>query len=235
MSIGDKEKDVQLWKTWKKQPTDAHAEALLGQMNPLIQKEVNRWSGTLSRPALELEAKRLTMEALQTFQPTRGAALGTHVTNRLRKLSRLPYTHQNIARMPEYQTLKFHTHNIAKSALEEKLGREPTVDELSRQLSWPKPYLANFQKSMRKEFVESGVPAPIFDIDSGESGTVDFVYNDLSPMQKTIFQHTTGYGGAQVLKNPQMMKKLRLSQGQLSYQKRLLVNKIAKLTEGGMA
>ena len=231
----DKEKDMQLWKTWKKTPTDPNAEALLNQMNPLIQKEVNRWSGTLARPALELEAKRLAMEAFHSYRPTGGAALGTHVTNRLRKLSRLPYTHQNVARMPEYQTLKFHTHNIAKSALEEKYGRAPTVDELSKQLGWPKPYLETFQRSLRQEYIESGTPAPMFDIDSGEAGTVDFVYNDLSPVQKTIFEHTTGYGGARVLRNPQMMKKLKMTQGQLSYQKRLLVNKIGKLTGGGIA
>jgi hypothetical protein len=230
----DKEKDIQLWKAWKQTPTDYNAEALLNQMNPIIQKEVNRWSGTLARPALELEAKRLAMEAFHSYRPTGGAALGTHVTNRLRKLSRLPYTHQNVARMPEYQTLKFHTHNIAKSALEEKLGREPTVDELSRQLGWPKPYLTTFQRSLRQEFIESGTPAPMFDIDSGDAGTVDFVYNDLSPTQKRIFEHTTGYGGAPVLKNPQMMKKLDMTQGQLSYQKRLLVNKIGKLTGGGV-
>jgi len=232
-----KEQDYALWQTWKKAPTDNNAAALLNQVNPLVQKEVNRWSGgegTLARPALELEGKRLAMEAIHSYSPTGGAALATHVTNRLRKLSRINYTHQTLARLPEYKTRKFHTHNIAKSALEDKLGREPTVDELSQELSWPKPFLQNFQKSMRKEHVESGVPAPIFDIDNGESGTIDFVYNDLSPMQKKIFEHTTGYGGAPALKNPQLMRKLKMTQGQLSYQKRLLVDKIQDVTGGGI-
>jgi DNA-directed RNA polymerase specialized sigma subunit len=232
-----KEKDMELWKNWKKKPTDSNAAVLLHQVNPLVQKEVNKWSGgngTLARPALELEGKRLAMEAIHTFRPTGGAALGTHVTNRLRKLSRINYTHQNLARLPEYKTRKFHTHNVAKSALEDRLGREPTVDELSSELKWAKPFLQDFQKSMRKEHVESGVPAPIFDLDSGEKGTVDFVYNDLSPTQKTIFEHTTGYGGVATMRNPQLMKKLKMTQGQLSYQKRLLVNRIHDLTGGGI-
>lgn len=229
------ERDLELWRRWKKRPTDVHATALLQQVNPLVQKEVNRWSGTLARPVIELEAKRLAMEAMGTYQPTRGAAVGTHVMNRLRKLSRLPYTHQNAARMPEYQTLKFHTHNLAKTALEDKLGRSPTIDELSKELSWPKPYLANFQKSLRQEFIESGVPAPMFDIDSGEAGTVDFVYNDLSPTQKELFQYSTGYGGAKVLTNPQIMRKMRMTQGQLSYQKRRLIDHIGNVTGGGVS
>jgi DNA-directed RNA polymerase specialized sigma subunit len=229
------DKDFQVWEQWKKNPTDANMQAVLTQLNPIIQMEVNRWAGTLARPALELEAKTLAAAAIRSYDPNRGAALGTHITNQLRKLSRLPYTHQNLARVPEYQTLKFHTYNMADSALKDKLGRDPTVDELSSQLGWSKSYLNNFQKTIRKEYVESGETPPIFDTDSGESGIVDFVYNDLSPMQKTIFEHTTGYGGAKPLKNPQLMKKLKLSQGQLSYQKRLLVDKIKDVTGGGIA
>jgi len=229
------DKDMELWRQWKKKPSDAHAMALLHQVNPMIQKEVNRWAGTLARPAIELEAKRLAMEAMSTYQPTRGAAVGTHMMNRLRKLSRLPYTHQNAARMPEYQTLKFHTHNLAKAALEDKLGRSPTIDELSSELSWPKPYLADFQKSLRQESIESGTPAPIFDIDNGASGTIDFVYNDLNTQQKKLFQYSTGYGGAKILTNPQIMKKLKMTQGQLSYLKRKLIDHVSAATGGGVS
>lgn len=221
-----KEQDLEIWKVWKKQPTPANMQAVLRQVDPLIQKEVNRWSGKLARPALELEAKRLAAEAVESYSPTGGAALSTHVMNRLRKLSRLPYTHQNIARIPEYQTLKFHTYELAKSALQDRLGRDPTVDELANELGWSKNHLTSFQKSIRKEFVESGEPPPIFDTHTDESGMVDFVFHDLSPVQKQIFQYSTGYGGAPILSNPDMTKKLKLTQGQLSYQKRLLVNKI---------
>jgi DNA-directed RNA polymerase specialized sigma subunit len=229
-----KQQDLAAWQQWKKRPTPQNMGAVLGQVNPLIQKEVNRWSGTLARPALELEGKRLAAEAVQSYRPSGGAALSTHVANRLKKLSRLSYQHQNVARMPEYQTLKFHTYQAGKTNLEERLGREPTVDELSSELGWPKPYLSNFQRSIRRELVESGEVPPIFDTDSGESGMVDFVYNDLSPVQKQIFEHTTGYGGAQMLRNPQLMKRLNMSQGQLSYQKRLLVDRVGNLTGGGL-
>jgi len=228
-----KEQDLEIWKTWKKQPTPSNMQAVLNQVNPLVQKEVNRWSGTLARPAIEIEGKRLAAEAIESYSPTGGAALSTHIMNRLKKLSRLPYTHQNIARIPEYQTLKFHTYNLAQSSLQDRFGRDPTVDELSDELGWSKNHLAGFQKSLRKEFVESGITPPIFDASTDENGMVDFVFHDLSPVQKQIFQHSTGYGGAPVLSNPDMTKKLKMTQGQLSYQKRLLVDKIQLVTGGG--
>lgn len=226
-------KDLELWREWKRNPTNFTLKPLLDALSPVIQREVNRWSGTLARPALELEAKRLATDAIKTFSPSGGAALATHVTNRLKKLSRLSYTHQNIARIPEYQTLKYHTYTTAQADLAGQLGRDPTVSELSDELGWSKGALRNFQRNLRKEFVESGETPPIFDDSEGEGGMIDYIYYDLAPLHKKIFEHTTGYGGAKMLDNKKMMKKLRLTQGQLSYQKRLLTNKIERTLSSG--
>jgi DNA-directed RNA polymerase specialized sigma subunit len=231
----DKGKDLEVWRDWKGNQTSPNMQRVLDRMNPVVQGEVNRWSGTLARPLLELEAKRLAAEAIKSYSPGRGAALATHVTNRLRKLSRISYTHQNLARIPEYQTMQFHTYQNAKTDLEDKLGREPSGSELSQQLGWSTPYLSRFQNSMRKEFLESGEPPPIFDKPSDDSGLIDFIYNDLSPQQQKIFQHTTGYMGAPVLSNRKLMERMKLSQGQLSYQKRLLTNHVKDLTGGGVS
>ena len=227
-----RERDKGIWEQWKRAPTDSNLQSVLRQLNPLIQREVNKWTGTLARPLLELEAKRLATEAVRSFDPNRGAALGTHVANRLKKISRISYTYQNVARMPEYQTLKFHTYNLAESSLKDKLGRDPTSSEMSDALGWSSNYLQNFQRGLRREFVESGDLPPFFGTATGEMATIDFLYNDFSPMQKKIFEHTTGYRGARRLDNPGLMKRLHMTQGQLSYQKKLLVNKIEKTMSG---
>lgn len=223
--ITRRDEDIEAWKAWKKNPTDLNMQQVLDRMMPLIQKEVNRWAGTLARPALEIEAKRLAIEAISNYSPTAGASLGTHVTNWLKKLSRITYTHQNIARIPEYQQLKFHSYNLAQSTLQDRMGRSPTTDELADELGWSRPYLSRFQKLFRRELTESG-PLPILSTKAEDGGMVDFLYHDLAPKQKKLFQYTTGYGGAPILSGQELMKKLKLTQGQLSYQKRLLINKI---------
>lgn len=233
--MGTKQEDLAAWQAWHRNPTNRNMGTVLHRMNPIIHKEVNRWSGTLARPLLEIEAKRLAAHGIRTYRPTAGAALSTHVTNQLKKLSRMSYTHQNIARIPEYQTLKYHTYDSAKRDLTNRLGRDPTADELAAQLQWSRPYLTRFQRSLRKEFVESGEPPPIFERETDDAGIIDFVYHDLSPKQKKLFEHTTGYGGARVMTNPQLMKKFSMTQGQLSYQKRRLADKISDLTGGGIA
>ncbi len=230
MTFADKDKAI--WQTWRASPTSANLDTMLRQLNPIIQQGVNRWAGTLARPLLEIEAKRLAAEAIQSYNPSGGASIATHVSNRLQKLSRITYTSQNIARLPEHRLVKFHTFNMANSVLEDRHGREPTVSELVDELGWSRSYLEHFQKGQRREFLESAPTPPHFDARPEDEGFVDFIYNDLSPMQKKIFEHTTGYGGMQVLDNPKLRTKLKLTQGQLSYQKKLLINKIGKLTEG---
>lgn len=226
------ESDLDAWKQWNRTNSPMDLDVVLDKLTPLIQAEVNRWAGSLARPLLELEAKKLAVEAIRSYNPHAGAALATHVSNRLKKLSRLTYTHQNVGRIPEHQVLNLASYNIAKENLTNSLGRDPTVDELAGELAWSKPYLNRFQKSLRSEFVESGEPPPIFDTNAGQNGMVDFVYNDLNPVHKKIFEHTTGYGGAKVLSNADLMKKLKLTQGQYSYQKRQVINHLERTLYG---
>jgi len=233
MTVSVRKRDLDAWREWKRNPNPQTLQAVLNQLNPVIQRAVNQWTGTLARPALELEAKRLAVEALHTYRPTAGAALATHVTNRLKKLSRLSYTHQNLARIPEYQTLKFHSFTGAEADLTDRLGREPTTEELSKELDWSQSAVGAFRKNLRKEFIESGEPPPIFDQNDTGDGLIDYAYYDMSPIQQKIFEHTTGYMGAKELNNTELMKRLNITQGQLSYQKRLMVDKLEKVQSGG--
>jgi len=207
---------------------------VLDALDPLIQKEVNRWSGAISRGIVETQAKRLAAEAVESYDPRRGASLATHVSHRLMKLSRLLYTHQNVARVPEYQTMQFHTFTGAQAELEDKHGRPPTVDEMADRLGWSKARVSRLQRSMRNEFVESGDPLPMFDDTRNDSYVVAYVYNDMNPEQKKLFEYTTGYGGTKVLSSQQIMQRMGWTQGQLSYKKRQLIDLVDQKTGGGV-
>jgi len=231
-------KDVELWKAWKQSPTETNLSALLSQVNPLVHREVNKWSGSLARPLLESEGKLLALEAFKTYDASKGAGLGTHVANQLQKMSRLSYSNQNIARLPENKMLMFHTYNIAHSQLSDSLGRAPTTDELADNLGWTIPHLTKFRTQIgRQEVLESGGAA-------GEAGTaaltaenevdhtVDFIHHGLPPQQKAVFEHLTGYGGVPVLSNQQIMKKMDLTQGQYSYIKKQLIDHTESIVGG---
>ena len=230
------EQDRVLWEQWKKNPTDANASALLAQVNPLIQRESNKWAGTLARPLLETEGKRLAMLAFQSYDPNRGAALATHVVNQLQKMSRLSYANQNVARLPENKMLQFHAYHLAHSELQDQLGRPPGTDELADHLGWSMKQIEQFRKQTgHQELIESGgvenVTNNLAVVDDADH-MVDFIHHDLPPMQKTIFEHLTGYRGADQLNNQQIQKKLGITQGVYSYQKRKLLDTVEAIHTG---
>lgn len=230
---GRQEQDHVAWQAWKKSPTDANASALLSQVSPLIHKEVSKWSGTLAKPLLETEGKRLAMQAFHNYDPSKGAALGTHIVNQLQRMSRLSYANQSVARLPENKMLLFHGYHVAHGELNDELGRHPTTDELADRLGWPIKKLEEYRKSIgRRELLESGGlfetgDAGLWD-DDKQSHVLDFVHHDLPAQHKAIFEHLTGYGGAEELSNQAIQKKLGLTQGQYSYAKKQLVEHLAK-------
>lgn len=231
------QRDHELWQTWKKKPTDANASALLAQVQPLIHREASKWDQTLARPLLETEGKRLAMQAFHSYDPNKGAALGTHVVNQLQRMSRLSYANQNVARLPENKMLWFHSYHKAHAQLADELGRPPTTDELADELGWSIPRVEEFRTSIgRRELLESGGiddsgSAGLYEADKQEH-LVDFIHHGLPPQQKVIFEHLTGYGGAETLSNQQIQKKLGVTQGQYSYLKEKLVNHVQSVQEG---
>lgn len=236
-STGRQEQDLAAWHAWKRSPTDASASALLAQVAPLIHKEVGKWAGTLARPLLETEGKRLAMQAFHGYDPGRGAALGTHVVNQLQRMSRLSYANQNAARLPENKMLLYHAFNMASAELADAHGRAPTADELADRLGWPIRKVEEYRRSIgRRELLESGGLFESGDAglwDEGEqSHLVDFAHHDLPARHKAIFEHLTGYGGAEQLSNQAIQKRLGMTQGQYSYAKKQLIESLEHVHGG---
>ena len=227
--IDYKAKDVELWKRWNASKSNIDLQTLLDQLSPLIAREVNRWASSVSRSLLEAEARRLTVEAIKTYDPKAGATLSTYIASRLPKVSRLVYSQLNVARMSETKTLQVGAVMAATNELRERHGREPTHDEVADHLGWTPKKLASFyQHSRRNEFVESEAHPEYAE---KEDNLIDFIYADLPPLQQKIFEYTSGYGGGEILSGKEILKKLNITQGVLSYQKELIKRAIRKAQE----
>jgi DNA-directed RNA polymerase specialized sigma subunit len=226
------DKDIELWKKWKKTQTPTNLSPLLDQLGPLINKEVSRWSGAISSVPLTIEAKKLAVEALHSYDPKYGAALGTHVTNRLQKLSRLVYSSQNLAKLPELALLRINTLNSAKKELESRHGREPTIDELADHLSWSAKSIKKLNQFQHSENVESLGSLPISG-NAEDDGNIVYIYHGLAPADQKLFEHLTGYGGAPRLNTKQLAKKLGMNVGQINYSKKKLTTKIQEMLAAG--
>jgi DNA-directed RNA polymerase specialized sigma subunit len=231
MSDTRQQQDLALWEQWKSTGDSQTLKDLVDKLNPLIHKELGKWGSTVPKEALESKARLLTVDALKTYNPNRGAAVGTHVASRLRKLSRFVYPYQNVARLPENKQLLYNTFNVAFNQLYDEKGREPTSDELADNLSWSPKKVTELQRVFgRQELVES--EGAFAEEDSHSDSLVDFYYHGLSPQDKLLFQDITGYGGKQLLANTELTRKHKITQGQLSYKKRRFVDQLQDIQKG---
>lgn len=221
-----KDVDLSLWQEYKRMPNAATRKKLLDQFSGLIAAQVNKWAGPVSRDVLMNEAKILAAKAFDSFNPNAGASLSTHVTNSLLPLSRIVYTYQNTARLPENISMRISAYNSAVEDMKGLYGREPTTDELHNSLGWSSSEISRIRDYSRKNLVESG-PAVSGDFFTKSDGIDDDVllggiYMELAPDEKQLFELTTGYNRPKALSNAEIMKTLHMSQAQLSYKKRLL-------------
>lgn len=214
----EKSLDLKLWQTWKQFPSNENLEALIKQLMPIIRRETGRWSTLVPPYVLENEAKLITIKACQSYNPNAGTALSTHVVNQLQKLSRTAYKSQSALSVPEHQRLTFNRYMAAQRHLEDLNGRKPTLEDSADYLAIkPKNLRLIVENVGKRELMESG-EGPAFIKDTHDD-VVHLAYADMTPLQKRIFEMRTGYNGVPVARDAApILKRLNITQGQLSYQ-----------------
>lgn len=182
-----RQKDLDLYSKWKETGSKKDMAELVRQLHPLIYSEVRRLGTQLPESALSAEAKSWAVHAIKTFDPNKGVALSTHVTNWLMKTRRMTYDYANFARMPENLRLEFTNYRNAISHLEEELNREPTDDEISKHLGWSKGMVVRIKDRTYAENLESGAK---YDTETSRFNDnkflLDHILDKLDDQEKTI-------------------------------------------------
>jgi DNA-directed RNA polymerase specialized sigma subunit len=228
--IDYKQRDLELFHKWKSSGDKRALGDLIKQLHPIIYSEVRRVSGTLPESALSSEAKYWTIRALETYDPSKGVAVSTHVTNYLPKVRRLNYKYQNVARLPENLHLQYQNFQNAVSHLEETLNREPTDEEIAKQLGWSKPLVIKFKGSIYQDLVESASQKPT---ETSQFNTnkflLDHIMDQLDEQEKTLLLNKGEMPASE------LAAKLGVNVSRLNYLSAKLRDKIARIrTEVGM-
>jgi DNA-directed RNA polymerase specialized sigma subunit len=160
-----KERELGLWRTWKESGrAPEHLDPLLRAFAPLLQQKVQQWKAPAVSPgAFKAELQGQFIHALDTYDPTRGAALGTHVEIHLQKAKRYNNRYQNLAYIPEGQAAYIGRIDKAHDELSEDLGRAPTHDEVAERVGLTPARVARIQKARMRD-----IPASAFESDPTE-------------------------------------------------------------------
>lgn len=237
-----KEKELKLWKEYKNGNTLA-GQNLIDSLMPIINQQVSKYAGvSIPKSAIEMEAKRLTYEAFDTYDPTR-SQLNTHIFNYLKKLQRYVINYQNVGHIPEPRARQIGKYTTIYENLETEKGREPTVLELADYMSWAPAEVERLQKEIRNDLsigYESGsdedmssffeqMSNPLAVENFQVKQAINFVYYDVDPIDKKILEYTFGLGGVLRIKDKEIINKLNISNQQLSKRKAELAKQIKTL------
>lgn len=200
-AIDRQEREAKLWERWKMDRTPDNLEPLLTSFKPMIRSVVRKWSGSgIPDPVLTANAEVFAVRAFDSFNPKKNASLGTHVYNNVQRVSRVVTSNQNVARIPEHRVAKIGTYQNIKSHLEGELDREPTSAELADRLNWSLKDVNRMESALRQDLLSSDdvlgdYHRPGWRQEERDRDLVDFIYYELSPREKTVFEYLTGKYG----------------------------------------
>lgn len=223
-----KQRELELWKRWKKTQEPEHLEPLFDLYKPVIAQKMTQWRAPAVPPAaFRAELHRHLIHAFDTYDPSRGAALNTHVDIRLRKAQRYNNRYQNLAYIPEAQAAQIGKIDRGRDTLTEELGREPTSAELAQHIGLPVPRVERIQKARMRD-----IRASDFETDPTErtphyeeqqltvaSQILPQLFPEQPDMHK-LFNHIYGTNGAeQITSTGQLARVLGKSPSQVSRMK----------------
>lgn len=150
-----KSKDMELYNKWAQTKSKKDMSKLMGQLMPIINRQVSRVSGSLPTAALQGEAMHWAVKGIETFDPSKGFALSTHITNYIQRVHRMNYKYQNAVRLPEDMQREYSQYNRALEQLRDEMNSEPTSEDIAKRLGWQTKKVDRFKERLFTEHIES--------------------------------------------------------------------------------
>jgi DNA-directed RNA polymerase specialized sigma subunit len=128
--------EFKMWEQWKQNPGPETTRPLLQHFEPIFKNKVNTWKApNVNEAAFKAELKIRAINAFESYNPERGAALRTHLENHLMKAMRYNAQQQNTMYIPEGKSGYIGKIDAVKNELNEDLGRAPSNDEIAELLN----------------------------------------------------------------------------------------------------
>ena len=168
------------------------------------------------------------LKALKTFDPKIGN-VRTHLLSQLQSLRRAAAQEQNIISIPEQVGLDYQKLNEAENDLRDRLSRDPSDDEVAdatglsvRRIK----KIRGFHQPLAEgstiidtgdDYADAGgIASAIPGQTTAQDAWLDFVYGDLSPVDKLVMDMTLGRNGRKRTSTQEIARKLNISPGAVS-------------------
>ncbi len=223
--------DEELVKKWQSEKDPEAFVALHTRFTPIVNKVVNKYAkGGLPPATLRMSAGAQMVTAFETYKPDMGTALSTHVWNHMQKVQRPAMEALTSGRIPEHRNVQLATFKIARDNLEDRLGREASIEEMADEMGRDKVSIGRMLHELGGETSASGAGFDFYgnstEFEHKDKALADYLYYELSGPDKVIFEHTFGYGGKPILQNKEIAAKLGTNAMAITRAKQKMAKKI---------
>ena len=200
---------------------------LLDEHKKLIESEAKKYSTNIPLITAQIEAYKLARQAAESYSPSVGK-FSTHLVNNLKKLSRLSTQYGSSIRLPENTQFGINKINQVEKQLESEFGRSPTTAEIADHSGMNIKMVDSLLKNKRSIISFTNMLETPTIMDSSNDEWATFVYHDLVPRDKLIFEHMTGFGGKKVIESDKIAKKLKITQPQMNQRIKIIGDMLNK-------
>lgn len=197
-------------------------------LKPVLFKKHQQLAGRLPDSALSAEITKHAINAIENYDPTKGAKLSTHVFNHIAQASRLNYTYQNVVRMSEdKQQGKYKHYKKAIDDLESEHSREATDQEIADRLGWKLKEVTDLKAGLFADIFESRQEVMAESSQFSDDKTrMNFIMENLDKDETKFFRDKTSG-----MNQTEMAERHGMDVNKLNYTGRKLTDKVRSLME----
>jgi DNA-directed RNA polymerase specialized sigma subunit len=198
MPVERKVDEMTLFNQWKQTGDKIYFQGLYNSMRPLIEGAAKKASyrSNLPQSAHRIYAAQNMLDALRTYDPSKGVALQSHVYGAVhQKAKRLNYLYQNLGQMPEPRATMVGRYQTELDNLKEDLGREPSSIEVSERMGIGLKDVERLHKEVHKDLSTSGLEEEIITESPREEEILSHLYYDLNTDQQIVYDYVFGKHG----------------------------------------
>jgi DNA-directed RNA polymerase specialized sigma subunit len=205
--------DIEKIKAWQKSGDPVEFAQLMVRYQPVVNRVVNQFKTVgVSPSTLKTSANTQLIKALKSYDDKHGTQPTTHIYNNLKKVQRIASESLLSGHIPENRNLQRSTFTITRDNMTDRLGYEPSVQQMAEELKWDKKEVGRMNEELSGETTASRAEFDFYGNstqgESRDAALVDYLYHELDGPDQVIFEHTFGYGGKPVLKSKQIASKL---------------------------
>jgi len=198
LAAGEKRRQQELHhlEQWRESKDPAHLKPLLQSYAPVIAGAMRMYKAPdVPESAMRAELTEIAIKAFESYDPTRGAQLNTHVQNHMKKSMRFNGKYQNVGYIPPEQTQWIGKIQRAQSDLQDSLNRAPTDHEIAQHVgNGLTPHMVTRVKgNLRADINTSAFEEDPFEQDGARDQEVlSLLPLALGPKDKEVFSYLYG-------------------------------------------